>query len=326
MAKTIFPSKARPAPPGAARRADDDYGATAQPDWRGIDWREHLGELEIAGVRINYVDIGSGGNGPPVVFVHGLGGAWQNWLENLPRVAQERRALALDLPGFGLSGMPTRHISVPSYGRVVNDFCEKLGLDEVVLVGNSMGGFISAETAIQFPSRVERLALVSAAGISITNLYRRPAQTWGRVAAALGTYGAADTRAAIVRPRVRQLTLGFVMRHPTRLRTDLCWEQVHSAGGEGFRDALDALLDYDFRPRLPEIGCPTLIVWGKNDMLVPVEDADEFERVIPNARKILMDDTGHVPMLERPVTFNDELLEFLAEPREAARDEAEATV
>lgn len=326
VAKTIFPSNARPARPSAARRADDQYGATAQPDWRGIDWREHLGELEIGGSRVNYVDIGSGDSGPPVVFVHGLGGAWQNWLENLPRVAQDRRVLALDLPGFGRSEMPTRHISIPSYGRCVNEFCQKLGLDEVVLVGNSMGGFVSAETVIQFPSRVERLVLVSAAGISITNLYRRPAQTWGRLAAVLGTYGATHSDAVVTRRHVRQLALGFVMRHPTRLRADLCWEQVHAAGSEGFRDALDALLDYDFRPLLSDIGCPTLIVWGKEDMLVPVEDADEFERVIPTARKLLMDDTGHVPMLERPVAFNDSLIEFLAEPRDAVRDEAEATV
>lgn len=326
MPKAVFPSKARPATPGAARRADEQYGATAQPDWRGIDWREHLHEIEIGERRVNYVDIGSGDDGPPVVFVHGLGGAWQNWLENLPRVAQEGRALALDLPGFGRSEMPRSQISISSYARCVNQFCEQLGLDEVVLVGNSMGGFVAAETAIQYPSRVERLVLVSAAGLSITNVYRRPTETWGRLAAVLGSYGAANSRAAIVRPRVRQLALGFVMRHPTRLRSDLVWEQVHAAGTEGFRDALEALLDYDFRPRLGEITCPTLIVWGKEDVLVPVEDADEFERHIPNSRKLLMEDTGHVPMLERPSTFNDSLIDFLAEPRDAVRAEAEATV
>jgi pimeloyl-ACP methyl ester carboxylesterase len=326
MARTILPSNARPATLAAARRADDEYGATAQPDWRDIDWREHLRSVEVSGTQINYVDIGSGDAGPPVVFVHGLGGAWQNWLENIPRTAEERRVLALDLPGFGRSEMPSGEITVPGYGRCVEEFCSQLGLDEVVLVGNSMGGFVAAETTIQFPSRVERLVLVSAAGISITNLMRRPAQTWGRVAAALGTYGAANTRAAISRPVLRQLSLGFVMRHPTRLRADLCWEQVHAAGTPGFRPALDALLDYDFRDHLEEISCPTLIVWGKEDMLVPVKDADEFEQLIPNARQILMEDTGHVPMLERPVKFNDCLIEFLAEPREAPRTEAEATV
>jgi pimeloyl-ACP methyl ester carboxylesterase len=326
MPKTMFPSKARPARPAAARRVDDQYGATALPDWRGIDWREHLHEVEIGERRVNYADIGSGGESPPVLFVHGLGGAWQNWLENLPRIAQERRALALDLPGFGRSEMPRNHITISSYARCVNQFCEQLGLDEVVLVGNSMGGFVAAETAIQYPARVERLVLVSSAGLSSTNLFRRPAQTWGRLAATLGAYGAANSYAAIARPRVRHLALGFVMRHPTRLAADLCWEQVHAAGTAGFRDALDALLDYDFRPQLGEIGCPTLIVWGKEDMLVPVHDADEFERRIPNSRKVLMNDTGHVPMLERSTAFNDLLIDFLAEPREAVRGEAEATV
>jgi pimeloyl-ACP methyl ester carboxylesterase len=326
MAPTILPSRVAPASIRAGRRADDQYGATAQPDWRGINWREHLRSVDIDGTSVNYVELGSGGADPPVVFVHGLGGAWQNWLENIPRVAEERRVFALDLPGFGRSEMPLREITISGYGRCVNKFCDQMGLDEVVLVGNSMGGFVTAETAIQFPSRVERLVLVSAAGLSVTNLMRRPAQTWGRVAAVLGSYGAANSRLAVTRPVVRHLALGFVMRHPTRLRADLCWEQVHAAGTPGFRDALDALLDYDFRDRLPDIACPTLIVWGTKDMLVPVSDADEFERLIPNSRKILMDDTGHVPMLERPVKFNDCLMEFLAEPREAPRSEAEATV
>jgi pimeloyl-ACP methyl ester carboxylesterase len=309
------------------RREGDDYGVPASPDWRSVDWRPHLRQIEVDGASVNFVDYGEGSPDlHPVVFVHGLGGCWQNWLENIPRVAQERRTLALDLPGFGRSEMPRAEISISGYGRTVHSFCEQLGLDEVVLVGNSMGGFVAAETAIQFPGLVERLVLVSAAGVSITNIMRRPALTWGRVAAMLGTYGAANSRAVVTRPVVRHLALGFVMRHPTRLRADLSWEQVHAAGTPGFRDALDALLDYDFRDRLSDIACPTLIVWGKEDMLVPVKDADEFERLISNSRKILMEDTGHVPMLERPVKFNDCLMEFLAEPREAPRSEAEATV
>jgi pimeloyl-ACP methyl ester carboxylesterase len=117
-----------------------------------------------------------------------------------------------------------------------------------------------------------------------------------------------------------------VARHPTRLRADLCWEQIHASGTEGFTDALEALLEYDFRDRLSSIHVPTLLVWGKQDMLVPVADADEFERRIAGARKLVMDDTGHVPMLERPRTFNDQLLQFLSEPREPRHAEAEAAV
>src|ERR687895_112199 len=92
-------------PHGRAREAGSDYGETASPDWRDIDWREHLACIEIDGTPVNYVDIG-GGEREPIVFVHGLGGQWQNFLENLPRAAQERRVVALDLPRFGLSPMP----------------------------------------------------------------------------------------------------------------------------------------------------------------------------------------------------------------------------
>src|SRR2546423_3505101 len=94
---TIIPSKARPAAPWSARRAGDDYGAHDEPDWRSIDWREHLRDVELGGRRVRYVDLGSG-DGPPIVLVHGLAGNWQNWLENLPRLARERRGVGPDPP------------------------------------------------------------------------------------------------------------------------------------------------------------------------------------------------------------------------------------
>jgi len=322
----VFPSKARPALMRAAARAGDDYGVTAKPSWREVNWREHLRAMDIDGGSVNYVDFGpesgSGDSPPPVLFVHGLGGCWQNWLENIPRVAQERRVLAPDLPGFGSSEMPLDRISIPGYGRFLEKFCERLGLEQVVVVGNSMGGFVGAELAIQQPARVERLVLVSAAGLSITNVRRRPVQTWGRATAAVGAYGAAHLRPMIVRPRLRHAALGYVVRHPTRLRADLAWEIMSGAGRPGFLDALNALLDYDFRDRLGDIRAPTFIVWGQDDMLVPVEDASEFERLIPNSRKVIFEDTGHVPMLERPETFNSLLMEFLAEEWPASRSES----
>ena len=109
------------------------------------------------------MDIGSGDE-HPIVFIHGLGGQWQNWLENIPRFAQDRRVIVLDLPGFGLSPMPAEEISIEYYGRVVADMCDQLDLGPCVVVGNSMGGYIASELAIKHPELVERLMLVSAAG------------------------------------------------------------------------------------------------------------------------------------------------------------------
>jgi pimeloyl-ACP methyl ester carboxylesterase len=320
----ILPSKARPASPWAARRADADYGVSAEPGWREVDWGKHLGQVEIAGRRVDYVDLGDSAD-PPVVFVHGLGGCWQNWLENLPWVAAERRALALDLPGCGRSEMPAEEISISGYGRCVDEFCERLELGPVALVGNSMGGFVSAETAIRFPQRVERLALVSAAGLTHANLARRPALTAGRIATALATNTAVRHRQFAARPGLRHASLLFVARHPGRLRADLVYEGLmRGVGAPGFIDALEALLSYDYRDRLPEIGCPTLIVWGEEDVVAPATDADEYERLIPDTRKVVLRDTGHIPMVERPETFNRCLMEFLAEIGEARERESAA--
>src|SRR3954447_1208064 len=323
---TIRPSKALPATPWQAARAGDDYGATARPDWREVNWQPHLHQVEIDGRSLNYVDYGGPGSGElePVVFVHGLGGCWQNFLENIPRAAAEgRRVIALDLPGFGFSEMPQEEISISGYGRVVNALCDELDLGEVVMVGNSMGGFISAETAIQFPARVARVVLVSAAGVTTSDLRARPILAGARVVAAAATRTAAMSEKFVRRRHVRHLVYNSFIRHPTRIRNELLYEITLGSGRPGFLDALRAIMDYDFRDRLTEIGCPTLIVWGTEDMLVPSSDADEFERLIPHSRKVIFRDTGHMAMLERPQTFNDCMIEFLAEEPSPAASEAE---
>ena len=315
---------ARPAPPWAARRAGDEYGAPAHPDWREVDWSSHVRQTSIDGRRVNYVDYGSARDGSrPVVLVHGLAACWQCWLETIPRLAAEgRRVIALDLPGFGDSAMPRKDISIEGYGRTVESLCDTLDLGQVVVVGHSMGGFTAAEMAIQYPDRVERLVLQAAAGISTNNVKREPLMAGARVFGALMTLAATRGRLVATRPRFRWLALQAVMRHPSRLPADFVYELVSHSGGEGFLPALEAIVTYDFRERLSQIQCPTLVVWGCEDMLVPRRDADEYARVIPDARKVLFEDTGHSPMMERPGTFNDCLLDFLAEERDERPSEA----
>ncbi|HTA05060.1 MAG TPA: alpha/beta hydrolase, partial [Solirubrobacteraceae bacterium] len=102
-------------------------------------------------------------------------------------------------------------------------------------------------------------------------------------------------------------------RHPEKLSAALAAEQVRGAGKPGFLQGLEAILHYEIRDRLPEIACPTLIVWGEHDRLIDVRDADLFAELIPKSRKVVFGDTGHVAMLERPEAFNALLEEFLAE-------------
>jgi pimeloyl-ACP methyl ester carboxylesterase len=186
-----------------------------------------------------------------------------------------------------------------------------------------MGGYIAAEVAIQFPERVKRLVLVSAAGISSAETLQTPILTIGRVATAIATNTAARHRKLAARPLTRHSSLALVARHPRLLKPDLAYEGFFKGAGKpGFDDALRASLEYDFRDRLPEVKVPTLIVWGEKDSIIPVRDADEFERLIEDSRKVVMKDTGHIPMAERPQAFNDVLVDFLAETGPAEEKEA----
>jgi pimeloyl-ACP methyl ester carboxylesterase len=315
----VYPSTARPTTPWEVHRAAEDYGVPAEPDWREIDWAPLLRRARVGGSEADYVDLG-GGDGAPILFVHGLGGNWQNWLECLPRAALERRAIALDLPGFGNSPMPDEEVSISGYAHFIDGFLDLLGIDSAVIVGNSMGGFIGAELALKHPERVERLVLGSAAGISSTTRSRRPTMTMFRVSGLVSSLALARSREVVARPRLRHVILSTVARHPTRLPHDLLLEIMPVSNAPAFMPALEALLDYDFTHRLPEIDRPTLLIWGKEDLIVPVHDADEFERLIPNARKVIFEETGHVPMLERPRSFNDCLMAFVHEQDEAEAD------
>ncbi len=307
---TVYPSKARPAAPWEAHRAPPDYGVPAVPDWREVDWPPLLRRARLSAGEMTYVDLGEG-DGPPIVFVHGLGGSWQNWLENLPRAAQDRRAIAVDLPGFGTSPMPTEEISVPLYARLVKELLDQLGIEWAVLVGNSMGGFVAAELCIRY-QRVERLVLAAACGISTRSLRRRPTLTIFGVGGLISAATLARSRDVVARPRLRHPVLSTVIRHPSRMRPDVLFQIMPGSNRPGFMPSLESLLAYDFTDRLGEIGCPTLLVWGREDILVPVADADEFERLIPDARKVVFDETGHMPQLERPGEFNDRLMSFVS--------------
>jgi pimeloyl-ACP methyl ester carboxylesterase len=291
------------------------YGPVGRSQWLDVDWRRAQRWVRVDGQWVNTIELGQG---PPLVFIHGLAGSWPNWLEQLPVFAHERRVLALDLPGFGHSPMPAEAISISGYARLLDHLFDELGIDAAAIVGNSMGGFVAAELAIAFPQRVERLVLVSAAGISTHREPRtmRAVPTLERTERALAIIGASlasRSEAVARRPRLRDATLNLVVRHPGRIPPALAAEQLRGAGKPGFLQALQATIHYDLRDRFPEIACPTLIVWGERDLVISVRDADAFAGMIPSSRKVVFEDTGHMPQLERPAAFNALLRDFLSE-------------
>jgi pimeloyl-ACP methyl ester carboxylesterase len=300
--------------------ADDSYADGDDSTWMGIDWPALTRRVTVRGQELSFIDTG-GADKPPLLFIHGLGASWQCWLLNLAYFMESYRCIALDLPGFGESPLPEDGVSIDGYARVVDRLCGALDIEAPLVIGNSMGGFVGAELAISYPTRVQRLVLVSPAGITSEYLSRRPLITLARVAAMAeaGLAGQLDT--FVRRRRLRRLVLQAVVRYPERLSGPLAWELIHGSGRPGFVPALDALIGYSVRERLAHIEIPVLLVWGRNDILVPVGDAERYEQLIgPNARKVIFEDTGHVPMIECPSRFNPLVAEFFAGQRAPGAD------
>jgi pimeloyl-ACP methyl ester carboxylesterase len=303
----------------------DPYGER-DPEWLDIDWRQHLREVQLdtSGLKphpdspvdptttpVTYAELGEG---PPLLLIHGLGGCWENWLENIPHLARTHRVIAPDLPGFGDSPMPGWEISIQSYGALITELCRALDIESVPLVGNSMGGFVAAEVTVSEPLLVKKLVLVSAAGVSHARMRSEPAETAGRMAAAVAPLLLRYQEGALRRPRLRNRMIRHIIHRPSELRPELLWEIIQGGmHAPGLVAAIRGLAGYDILDRLEDVEIPTLIVWGRNDLIVPVDDAFEYARLIRGSELVIFDRCGHVPMLERPVRFNRLLDHFLAE-------------
>jgi pimeloyl-ACP methyl ester carboxylesterase len=291
----------------------DDYGVS-DGRWLEIDWAERIREVSVESslgrTPVSYVDQGEG---PPILLVHGLGGSWRNWLENIPFLADSHRVVALDLPGFGLSPMPDRPISMPAYGDLVLRFADQVGLGpETYLIGHSMGGFISTESVTTAPDRFARLSVVSAAGISFASISGYRKSVTAAVVKMMIPVAAARMQRNLGRKRLRAASFAGVIAHPSMIGLEILWElgsyaTLHSPG---LYEAAYALGGYDSREALGGIEIPTQVVWGQQDRLVPVGAAYSYERRIPDSELSLVDDCGHMVQLERPARFNREITRF----------------
>lgn len=277
-----------------------------------IDWRRHRRQLEIGGSAVNMVVIGTG---PPLLLIHGLGGNWQNWLENIPALARENTVIAPDLPGFGESELGTEPVTIDFYADWLARLAGDLGHERVRVIGNSMGGQIAVELALRQPGLIERLVLVDAAGISVESLRNSRGvmmlqsadwllSFWSRRVARRGMR-------LTSRPRARRRLLSLWFHDPDRVPLPLIAELARGTGKPGFSAALRAVTGHRISARLADIAAPTLVVWGADDRITPVRDAGAFGAAIAGSRVEVLPATGHLSMIERPREFNDLALEFL---------------
>ena len=180
--------------------------------------------------------------------------------------------------------MPREPISIAGYARFLERCLRRARRStRAAVVGNSMGGYIAAELAIASPQRVERLMLVSAAGITAEHVQRDAVMAGGarRSRADRDAHRRAARALRAARRRCGAIALSFVVRHADRLSAPLAHELMQGAGKPGFLPALEAIMAHRISERLPQIACPTFVVWGEDDHVIPVRDAKRFDELIP---------------------------------------------
>ena len=252
------------------------------------------------------------GSGPALVLLHGTGASlhtWNGWAEAL---AGDFRIVRMDLPGFGLTGPhPAGDYSIGAYVRFVDAVTRRLGIDDFHLAGNSLGGRIAWNYAVAHPERVNRLLLVDASGYP---LRRTPSLSF-RLAALPGI---GDALAKLTPRILYRRSLEEVYADDSLVDEALVDRYFELSLREGNREAFlqrvraaSRSARDDPAAALAQIGAPTLVQWGGQDEWIPPEHGRRFAEDIPDARLVVYDDLGHVPMEEAPARTARDAREFL---------------
>ncbi len=294
-----------------AQRMAHPWAEYVDTSWDKFDFTPFEQFIEVDGRKINYVDLGDHDK-PVLLYVHGLMGTWRNWIFNLLPFADRYRVIALDLPGFGLSEMPRGEFTIDRYVWTVKQFVGQLGLQKVTLVGNSMGGLIGAVLAKRTPEILDKLVLVDPAGFS----------TAGKVLARIAPAARVLDVFMRVGVRIRKLIAGsrmlagaftkIVLFKPAQVSAELILVLLAGIGKPGFVPSILTITQTPIKEVPGEITSDTVIIWGRNDSLIPKSDAFRYARLIPHAKLELMDQVGHIPMFEAPERFNAVLEQHLA--------------
>ncbi len=249
------------------------------------------------------------GAGRPVMFLHGVAGTHAYWGPTLAAVASSRLALAPDVPGFGASRPLSRGWSLEAASDAIATLAAAAGHRRLDLVGHSLGGALATMVAIRHPRLVDRLVLVAPIGFRPM----RPRPTWRlgvltRVRAALLPVAAIAGR----HPATARRLVGGVVQESTELDHSLTRALID--GSLRARRTAAAGMDVihrDLSPAARGIEAPTLVIWGRRDGAVPVEFARHALDAIPGSEGVVLDRSGHLPMLDEPARFSRTLLDFI---------------
>jgi pimeloyl-ACP methyl ester carboxylesterase len=249
------------------------------------------------------------GEGPPLVLLHGLGGTWRNWAYNLPGLSKRHRVIAFDLPGFGASVPYAGSVTMERYVDTIVELLDRLGIERATFAGNSMGGLLTIETAVRHPDRVHAAILVNSGGLPLTSRRHRfvtipQARVFHMLMRSRRVRGVATSSWG------RRILGRQLVHDPQAIAPAALIHALTGLGAPGFAPALKAGTRYDARVRAPRVGCPTLVLWGREDRLLPVSTGEQLHRLIPGSELVVWDATGHCPMLEHPLRFETLMATF----------------
>jgi len=239
--------------------------------------------VSLYGYRLHCSIIGSGS---PLVLVHGFGVSGHVWQRVLPYL-QQHQVFVVDLPGYGRSTYRGTHAPwrLREMAPLLAAWLQHMHLSSVHLIGHSMGGAIAIHLAAHAPELVKSLTLVDAAGMPFHSTF--PAL-------------AARSAHSFIQLRNGSYPLALV-RDVLRPRLRLFWQSATQ------------IADGDFRAEIAMLTMPTLIIWGEQDVLVPISLGHELYEALPHAIFISLPASGHRPMLAQPALMSGILLEFLSE-------------
>jgi pimeloyl-ACP methyl ester carboxylesterase len=279
-----------------------------------VGMREHTAILN--GHELSYLD---SGDGPAVLFIHGLTGSHRSWAHLVDAMNTDHRVLAPDLFGHGASAKPMGDYSLGAHAATLRDLLDLLGIDRVTPVGHSFGGGIAMQLCYLFPQRVERLVLVASGGLGreVSPLLRSatlPGAEW--VLPLLASSWASGQVEAVGRIFAR---MGW---RPSRDVTQ-AWHGFTSLADGDTRRAFLAMTRSVIDPggqtvtahgRLPMAAeTPTLVVWGTRDRMIPSWHATTAQQAIAGSRVEVFDGAGHFPHLDEPERFAELLRDFMAD-------------
>jgi pimeloyl-ACP methyl ester carboxylesterase len=255
--------------------------------------------LTIRGCNIRLM---RGGRGSPLLFLHGGSGAG-TWLPFLSTLASRFDVLVPEHPGFGASDTPPWLDNVADLANFYLDLLDALDLEDVHLVGHSLGGWIAAELAVRNTSRLASLTLVAAGGIHLKGVEQVDIFLSSDEQRIRDLFHDQHLAEAVMATALRAEAEDAALKNQM-MTAKLTWHPRN--------------YDPDLQKWLHRINVPTLLIWGEHDRLIPKEYAYAYQRLIPTAQLVIIADCGHVPQIEQEHAFTDAIESFTRAMRIAA--------